>query len=97
MVKLSREDILKLAQLSRLHLSEEEIEQYGHEISAILAYVEQLKNIDLSDLTPTHQVTGLTNVMRPDVDSGYGVGTAELLKNAPAVEDGHIKVKRMLA
>lgn len=97
MAKLSREDILKLARLSRLQLTDEEIERYTDEIGAILTYVEQLKKIDLADIEPTHQVTGLTNVMRPDVDSGYGVDAADLLKNAPATEDGHIKVKRMLA
>jgi aspartyl-tRNA(Asn)/glutamyl-tRNA(Gln) amidotransferase subunit C len=97
MAKLSREDILKLARLSRLQLTDEEIERYTDEIGVILTYVEQLKKIDLADIEPTHQVTGLTNVMRPDVDSGYGVDAADLLKNTPATEDGHIKVKRMLA
>lgn len=96
MVKLSRDDVLKLAQLSRLHLTEDEIAQFGAEISTILGYVEQLQNADVHDLPLTDQVTGLKNIMRPDVIKDYGTDTNGLLKNAPATENGHIKVKRML-
>lgn len=97
MAKLTHEDVLKLAKLARLHLSEQEIEQFQKEISAILGYVEQLQSVDLDDLEPTYQVTGLKNVMRPDTEVNYGATPEELLNNAPATEDGHIKVKRILA
>ncbi len=96
MAKLSRDDVLKLAQLARLHLTDEEVEQFAAEISAILGYVEQLQSVDLKDTEPTYQVTGLTNVMRPDAEIDYGVSAEELLKNVPAIHNGHIKVKRML-
>jgi aspartyl-tRNA(Asn)/glutamyl-tRNA(Gln) amidotransferase subunit C len=96
MAKLSREDVLKLARLARLHLSEDEVNQFLDEISAILQYVEQLQGVDLDDLAPTYQVTGLKNVMRPDEVVDYGTSPEELLKNVPATEDGHIKVRRVL-
>lgn len=96
MAKLSRDDVLKLAQLSRLKLTDEEVDQFTEEISAILQYVEQLQSVDLNGLEPTSQVTGLTNVTRPDVEKPYGATSDELLRNAPATEGGHIKVKRML-
>lgn len=96
MAKLSREDILKLAKLARLELTEDEITKFIGEISAILGYVEQLQNVDLDGLRPTYQVTGLTNAMRPDELIDYGASPKDLLKNAPALEKGHIKVKRML-
>ncbi len=96
MAKLTREDVLKLARLSRLHLSDEEIDQFASEISAILGYVEQLQSVDLKDLPPTNQVTGLTNVMRADEVVDYGYTQEDLLKNLPAVHEGQIKVKRML-
>lgn len=96
MAELSREDVLKLAQLSRLHLTDEEVDTFADEISTILGYVEQLQSIDLADLKPTYQVTGLTNVMRPDEIINYGARPEELLKNVPATDNGHIKVKRML-
>jgi aspartyl-tRNA(Asn)/glutamyl-tRNA(Gln) amidotransferase subunit C len=97
MAKLSRDDILKLARLARLQLSDDEVEQFQNEISSILQYVELLEKVDLSDLVPTNQVTGLVNVMRPDEEVDYGAKPEDLLKNAPATESGHIKVKRMLA
>jgi aspartyl-tRNA(Asn)/glutamyl-tRNA(Gln) amidotransferase subunit C len=96
MAKLTRDDILKLAHLSRLHVDEDEITRFSDEISAILQYVEQLQSVDLSGLEPTSQVTGLVNVERADEVKDYGVTPAELLKNAPATDNGHIKVKRML-
>lgn len=96
MAKLSRSDVLKLARLARLHLSDEEVETFQKEISAILGYVEQLQQADLKDVEPTYQVTGLKDVMRPDEVKEYGVSPAELLKNAPATENSHIKVKRVL-
>lgn len=96
MAKLTRDDVLKLARLARLELSEDEIVRFQDEITSILQYVEKLQSVDLSGIEPTYQVSGLTNVMREDVVKNYGTTPEELLKNAPATEDGHIKVKRIL-
>jgi aspartyl-tRNA(Asn)/glutamyl-tRNA(Gln) amidotransferase subunit C len=96
MAKLTREDVLKLARLARLELSEEEIAEYQTELSEILQYVEQLQDVDVSGLKPTNQVTGLTNVMREDEVRDYGYDTEDLLKNVPKVKDHQIQVKRML-
>lgn len=97
MAQLTRDDVLKLAQLARLKLNDEELAVFANEINAILEYVEQLQSVDLESTEPTYQVTGLTNVMRPDKAINYGATPEQLLMNAPAVENGHIKVKRMLA
>jgi aspartyl-tRNA(Asn)/glutamyl-tRNA(Gln) amidotransferase subunit C len=96
MAKLTRDDILKLASLSRLQITDDEVARFSDEISTILQYVEQLQTVDLTGLEPTSQVTGLVNVERSDEVKNYGVTSTELLKNAPATENGHIKVKRML-
>src|SRR4051812_40946432 len=96
MAKLTREDVLKLAQLARLDLADEEVEEYGRELSEILQYVEQLGDVDVAGLKPTNQVTGLTNVMREDEIKDYGYEPAELLKNVPDVKDNQIKVNRMI-
>lgn len=94
-MKLSREDVLKLAKLSRLKLSEEEIIKYQTELSAILDYVEQLDSVDVSGLKPTYQVTGLTNVFREDEVTDQ-IDKTELMKNIPNSEGDHIKVNRMI-
>jgi aspartyl-tRNA(Asn)/glutamyl-tRNA(Gln) amidotransferase subunit C len=96
MSKLSRDDVLKLASLSKLRLSEAEIERLRAELSEILNYVEILDQVDSEGLEPTYQVTGLKNIMREDELETYGYETADLLKNAPDVQDGQFKVKRVL-
>ncbi len=93
---LTREEVLKLAHLARLSLTDEEIEEFRKELSEILQYVEQLQAVDITGLLPTNQVTGLTNVMRPDEVRGYGYEPRDLLKNVPHVQDAQIKVKRMI-
>lgn len=96
MSKLSRDDVLKLARLARISLSEEEVDTYANELSAILGYVEQLSSVDVSGLQPTNQVTGLTNVMRKDEVRHYGYEPHDLLKNVPETQDNQLKVKRMI-
>lgn len=96
MSKLSREDILKLAKLARLRLNDAEIEKFQDEISAILGYVDMLSDVNTDGLKPTNQVTGLVNVVRPDVAKDYGASQLDLLKNAPQAERDYIKVWRMI-
>ncbi len=96
MAKLSREDVLKLARLARISLSDEETDKFADELSSILQYVEQLSNVDVSGLKPTNQVTGLTNVMRKDEVEHYGYEPGKLLENVPATEKNQLKVKRMI-
>ena len=93
---MNKEEVLKLAKLSRLKLTEEEIERFAVELSAILDYVETLNKVDTKGLEPTYQVTGLKNAMRRDEPIEYQAKPKELLKNAPAVEKNQFKVKRVL-
>jgi aspartyl-tRNA(Asn)/glutamyl-tRNA(Gln) amidotransferase subunit C len=97
MAKLTRDDVLKLARLAKLELSDDEVVTFQEEMSAILGYFDLLQSVDVSGLEPTYQVTGLSNVMRKDVVRDYGVSQKDLLKNVPALEAGQIKVKRVLA
>ncbi|HEV2403585.1 MAG TPA: Asp-tRNA(Asn)/Glu-tRNA(Gln) amidotransferase subunit GatC [Candidatus Saccharimonadales bacterium] len=96
MAELTREDVLKLAQLARLSLTEEEVEDFKRELNAILEYVRQLQEVDVTGLEPTSQVGGLQNVMRDDRVRDYGIDRADLLRNVPRVEDEQIKVQRMV-
>lgn len=96
MADLSREDVLKLARLARLTITDEEVEKYSKELTEILHYVEQLQTADVTGLKPTTQVTGLTNVMRDDEVVDYGVTPDDLLRIVPQKQDRLIKVKRMI-
>ncbi len=97
MAKLKKQDVLHLAQLARVQLSDEEIVRFQDEISTILSYVEQLQEVDVSELPPTSQVTGLKNVTRPDTISALPYDKTQVMQNTPQVtKDGYIKVKRVL-
>ncbi|MBI2588713.1 Asp-tRNA(Asn)/Glu-tRNA(Gln) amidotransferase subunit GatC [Candidatus Saccharibacteria bacterium] len=96
MGKLTRDAVLKLAHLSRLKLTEAEIESFRTELAEILDYVKQLDKADTKGLEPTYQVTGLKNVMREDKTKDYQAKPADLLKGAPAVEKNQFKVGRVL-
>lgn len=96
MADLTPQDVLRLARLARIQITEEEMQKYAQELTAILKYVEQLSGVDTKGLEPTAQVTGLTNVMRQDEVIDYGTSSQDLLKNAPATEKNLIKVKRVI-
>ena len=96
MAAITRDDVLKLARLARISVSDQEVTQFTAEFNAILAYVEQLQSVDVTGLKPTSQVTGLTNVTRQDVGRGYGYPSHDLLKGVPHAMDDQIQVKRMI-
>jgi aspartyl-tRNA(Asn)/glutamyl-tRNA(Gln) amidotransferase subunit C len=96
MAQLTLTEVKRLAALSRLQLTDEEAASFLQELNAILGYVEKLSSVDTTGVEPTAQVTGLKNVMRPDEPIDYGSSPEELLKNAPAQQDGYIKVKKVL-
>lgn len=95
MTKITDDDVLKLAQLSKLSLTDDQLKKFRDEIEEILNYIEQLQQVDTEGLEPTNQVTGLTNVMREDEIVG-DPDTDELLKNSPDREGNYIKVRRVL-
>ena len=93
-MKLTKEEVEHIAYLARLGLTEEEKGKFTQQLSSILDYVEQLKEVDTSGVEPTAQVTGLENVLRDDAVEGCDSETRdELLKNVPEVEDDLIKAR----
>jgi aspartyl-tRNA(Asn)/glutamyl-tRNA(Gln) amidotransferase subunit C len=96
MVKLTRDDVLHLAELSRLQLSDDEVVRLQTELGTILDYVHQLDAVDVSDLEPTTQVSGLQNVMRDDEPIDYQGDRDAMLKLAPQSDGDHIKAPRMV-
>lgn len=96
MTTISIADVQKLAKLSALTLTDEQVKTMSDELTEILHYVEQLEEVDTEGVEPTYQVNGLENVTRRDEIIDYGVSQENLLKNAPAQQDGSIKVPRVL-
>ncbi len=96
MSSITIEDVKRLAQLSALNVTDDEAEALRKQLGDILGYVEQLDEVDTSGLEPTYQVTGLENVTREDEIKDYKLTREDLLKNAPDIENGQIKVKKVL-
>lgn len=94
-MKLSREQVLHIAELAKLGLTEEETEQYAEQLSAILDHAEVLNGLDTDAIPPTAQVIALSNVTRPDVVRP-SLTPGEVLANAPRRQDDYIKVMPIL-
>ncbi len=91
--KLSVQQVEHLAYLARLEISEKEKEQYARQLSTILEYVSQLKEVSgRGEAFPPE----LANVWREDKVIPCGISREELLANAPQVEEGLVKVPRIL-
>ncbi|MBU4142550.1 Asp-tRNA(Asn)/Glu-tRNA(Gln) amidotransferase subunit GatC, partial [Patescibacteria group bacterium] len=63
---LSHDQVGHIAKLARIGLSEEEKNRFAKDLSAILDFIEKLKEVDVDKTEPTAQVTGLHSVARPD-------------------------------
>ena len=96
MSTISVSDVKKLAKLSALHVSDDDVAKLQLELNHILAYVEQLNGVDTDGVEPTYQVNGLASVTREDTVIDYGVSNEDLLKNAPSAQNGQIKVPRVI-
>lgn len=99
-IQFTVKDVEKLAQLSRLSLSQEEKETYATEISGILGYISQIQDVSASD---THNRTSSDayphrNVMRDDVARELPIhdDSQQLVDLAPRHVDGYVQVKKIL-
>lgn len=93
---ITRDDVLHLAQLSNLQLSDGEITSLQADLSNILGYINQLSELDTSGVEPTYQVTDLENVGRDDVVQAHSANREALLALAPEQIDNQIKVPKVL-
>jgi aspartyl-tRNA(Asn)/glutamyl-tRNA(Gln) amidotransferase subunit C len=97
LMQLNVEQVRHIAKLARLGLSDEEVKKFSTQLTNILQYVEVLGEVDTSNVEPTNQVTGLTNVMRPDVLMEGAVTRDELLGCSELpVERDQIRVKPVI-
>jgi aspartyl-tRNA(Asn)/glutamyl-tRNA(Gln) amidotransferase subunit C len=97
MTQVSRDDVVHLAVLSRLQLTDEEIDGLQADITKILGYVDLLNELDTTDVEPTYQVgVDLKNVWRGDEVVDSSVSREQLLALAPATADNQIKVPKVL-
>ncbi|MFZ2544962.1 MAG: Asp-tRNA(Asn)/Glu-tRNA(Gln) amidotransferase subunit GatC [Candidatus Saccharimonadales bacterium] len=93
---VSQDDVLHLAQLSSLQLSNDEIASLQIDLENIIQYFELLGELDTSGVEPTYQVTDLENVFRNDEIVESNANRDILLKLSPDQKYNQIKVPKVL-
>ncbi len=97
MAKLTKKDVLHVALLSNLKLTEKEIKKFTPQLDKIIEFVATLSEVDTENVEPTSQTTGLTNVLREDVIKTDEMLTEEQALSAADAKNGYFKVPAILS
>ena len=95
-MEIKREDILHLASLSNLSLTDGEVKSLGKDLQDIIKYISQLDELDTKDVEPTYQVFEMENIWRDDEVVDQGVSREELLALSEKSRDNQIEVPKVL-
>lgn len=88
------QDVEHVAKLARLELTEEEKVKFSKQLGDVLKYVEQMNEVDTSNVEPLSHVVDFNNVMRED-EIHYDCTKEQLMMNAPEEENGFFKVPKI--
>ena len=94
-MSISRDEVAHLAHLSRLALTDAELDAFASQLEVILGAVARVSEVAAADIPPTSHSVPLENVFRPDVVQP-SLGAAAALAAAPATEDDRFRVPRIL-
>jgi len=94
-MKLSRQEVLHIALLTHLGLSEDEVDRLSEQLSNILENFEILQQLDTSNIPPTAQAIALQNVVRDD-EVAPSLPQQQVLSNAPRRDGKYFRVKAVL-
>lgn len=94
-MKVTRDDVENVAWLSRLSISDADMDKNIKELSDFLEYVDKLKDVDTENVAPTAHVLPLKNVFREDVVKP-SLDRTLALSNAPDQEDGYFRVPKII-
>ena len=89
--KITRDDVAHVADLARLALSDDELDRFTEQLAAVLDHAADVEALDVADVPPTSHPVPLENVLRDDVVTPT-LDRAEVLAQAPAVEDDRFRV-----
>ncbi|HTJ75966.1 MAG TPA: Asp-tRNA(Asn)/Glu-tRNA(Gln) amidotransferase subunit GatC [Acidimicrobiales bacterium] len=95
MAGISREDVVHVARLARLDVTDDEVDRFTEQLAAVLEHAADVAALDTTGVPPTAHPLPLVNVLREDVP-GPSLDRDEVLSMAPAVEDGQFRVPRIL-
>jgi aspartyl-tRNA(Asn)/glutamyl-tRNA(Gln) amidotransferase subunit C len=95
-MSITREEVAHLARLSRLALSEDELDRFAGQLDVIIAAVARVQEVTAEGIPPMTHAVPVTNVFRDDVIVPP-LGADAALDQAPAAEQGRFRVPRILA
>ncbi|WP_219465927.1 Asp-tRNA(Asn)/Glu-tRNA(Gln) amidotransferase subunit GatC [Nonomuraea rhizosphaerae] len=95
MSAITRDEVAHLARLSRLALTEDELDHYATQLDAIIESVAKVAEVAAEDVPPSSHALPLTNVFRAD-EVRPSLTPEQALSGAPAVEDDRFRVPRIL-
>lgn len=93
--KIDETQVRKVAKLSRLQLSDNEVQQFSGELSSIIEYIEKLNELDVEGVEPLAHCLAIHNVFREDV-AKPSLENEKAIANAPDRYDGYFKVPKVL-
>ena len=94
-MSVDADTVRRIAHLARIAVKEEEVEHLKGELNAMLAFVEQLQEVDVEGVEPMTSVTPMTMKKRPDTVTDGGIAD-DIVKNAPASEDHFFLVPKVV-
>jgi len=94
-MKITKDDVLYVADLARLDLDEASIDAFAEQITNILEYVDMLNRVDTEGVNPTSHAISLTNAFREDEEKDH-LERDLVLANAPEKEDGTFIVPKIV-
>ncbi len=92
-MSVTKDDVRKVARLSRIAVPEERLEQLAGELTGIMGWIEQLNEVDVEGVEPMTSVVAATLPMREDAVTDGGIQD-QILANAPRAEDGFFVVPK---
>ena len=94
-MSINKDQIKYVAKLARINLTEEKLDQFTEQMDHILNYMETLNTLDTADTPASCHVLDIKNVFRKD-ELLPSLSNEEVLQNAPAKENGHFKVPKII-
>jgi len=94
-MKISKDDVIKVAELARLEFKEEETQLFTEQLGNILEYIEKLNELDTENVEPTSHVLDMSTPLRDDKVVKW-LSIEEVLQNAPESEDDFFVVPQVI-
>ena len=94
-MKISRDEVLHVAELARLTIADDAVETFAGQLGGILEYVEKLNGVNASNVPPTAHAVEMANAFRKDETTRH-LDRDDALANAPEAEDGQFIVPKVI-